>query len=59
VQEQEVGGNPHQKHISGWSPEELVERGYQVLINGPERTERWREVEQQHDRPQLIGWKIL
>jgi hypothetical protein len=59
VQEQEVGGNPHQRHISGWSPAELADRGYQVLINGPERTGRWREVEQQHDRPQLIGWRIL
>jgi len=59
VQEQEVGGNPHQKHISGWSPMELTERGYTVLINGPERTKRWREVEQQHDRPQLIGWRKL
>lgn len=58
VQDRASGGNPLQRHISGWSPEELVERGYTVLINGPERVERWREVEQQHDRPQLIGWRV-
>jgi hypothetical protein len=60
VQEQEVGGNPHQRHISGWSPMEMIACGIpDVLINGPERVERWRKVEQQHDRPQLIGWRKL
>jgi hypothetical protein len=26
--------NPHQKHLSGWSPEEFTEAGYEVLLNG-------------------------
>lgn len=55
-QPEEVQGNPHQVHICGWDPEELLEHGYQVLINGPERAS---DPKKPHDKPQIVAWKRI
>jgi len=58
-QDAKAQGNPHQVHVSGWGPHELEALGFAVSINGPERAMQWQRVEQQHDRPQMIGWLKL
>jgi hypothetical protein len=33
--------NPYQKHVCGWTPEEFLEAGYSVFMNGGNPDRNW------------------